>query len=122
MSEIQGTQALIHYIEGSIAQLVEHKALNLMVVGSSHTAEATSYDVIFNEVYIKSQLSIILLSRPLGATHCCSSLHDHIYKVSSHYCIMTRPLGATLLEILWASGNYKSQVAASMTTRHLGAT
>ena len=26
------------------------------------------------------------------------------------------------MKFLWASGNYKSQVAASMTTRHLGAT
>ena len=52
--------------------------------------------IIFNE---KSQLNIILLSRPLGATHCCSNLHDHIYKVPAHYCIMTRPLGATLVEV-----------------------
>ena len=51
------------------------------------------------EVYIKSQLNIILLSRPLGATRSCSSLHDHIYKVPAHYCIMTRPLGATLVEV-----------------------
>ena len=74
----------------------------------------------FKEIYIKSQLNIILLSRPLGATRCCSSLHDHIYKVPAHYCIMTRPLGATLIEVFIS--NYKSQVAASMTTRHLGAT
>ena len=33
---------------------------------------------------------------------------------------MTRPLGATLIEVFIS--NYKSQVAASMTTRHLGAT
>ena len=52
--------------------------------------------IIFNE---KSQLSIILLSRPLGVTHRCSNLHDHIYKVPAHYCIMTRPLGATLVEV-----------------------
>ena len=32
----------------------------------------TSYVVIFNEVYIKSQLNIILLSQPLGDTRCCS--------------------------------------------------
>ena len=99
MSKIQSTQTLIHYIEGSIAQLAEHKALNLEVVGSSPTMEATSSDVIFNEVYIKSQLSIILLSRPLGATHCCSNLHGYNYKVPAHYCIMTRPLGATLVEV-----------------------
>ena len=33
---------------------------------------------------------------------------------------MTRPLGATLIEVFIS--NYKSQVAASMTTRHVGAT
>ena len=48
--------------------------------------------------HIQCRLSNILLSRPLGATRCCSSLHDHIYKVPAHYCIMTRPLGATLVE------------------------
>ena len=35
----------------------------------------------------------IVMSRPLGATRCCSSLHDHIYKIPAHYCIMIRPLG-----------------------------
>ena len=53
------------------------------------------------EVYIKSQLNFILLSRPLGATRCCSSLYDHIYKVPAHYCIMTRPLGATLVIVFY---------------------
>ena len=86
---------LIHYIERSTTQLVEYKALNLMDVGSSPMVKITSYDVIINELYTKSQLSIILLNRPLGATRCCSSLHDHIYKVPAHYCIMTRTLGAT---------------------------
>ena len=100
LSKIQGTQALIHYIERSTTQLVEYKALNLVDVGSSPMVEITSYDVITNESYTKSQPSNILLSRPLGATRCCSSLHDHIYKVPAHYCIMTRPLGATLVEIL----------------------
>ena len=76
LSKIQGTQALIHYIEGSTAQLVEYKALNLMDVGSSPMVGVTSYDVIFNEVHVKSQLNIILLSRPLGATRCCLSLHN----------------------------------------------
>jgi hypothetical protein len=61
--------------------------------------EITSYDVIINESYTKSQINNILLSQPLGATRCCSSLHDHIYKVPAHYCIMTRPLEATLVEI-----------------------
>ena len=88
---IQGTQVLIRYIQGSTAQLVKHKALNLVDVGSSPMMEATLSDVIFIEVYIKSRFSIILLSRPLGAT---------------------------LIEVFIS--NYKSQVAASMTTRHLG--
>ena len=97
--KIQGTQVLIYYIERFATQLVKHKALNLVDVGSSPMMGVTSYEVIFNEVYIKSQLNIILLRRTLGATRCCSSLHDHIYKVPAHYCIMTRPLGATLVEI-----------------------
>ena len=53
-------------IEGSTDQLVKHKALNLVDVGSSPMMGVTSQDVIF-EVYIKSQLNIISLSRPLGA-------------------------------------------------------
>ena len=68
LSTIQGTKLFIHYIEGSTAQLVKHKALNLVDVDSSPMMGVTSYDVIFIEVYIKSQLNIILLSRPLGAT------------------------------------------------------
>ena len=98
--------------------MVKHKALNLVDVGSSPMVEITSYTVIMNESYTKSQLDNILLTRPLGATRCWSSLHDHIYKIPAHYCIMTRPLGATLIEVFIS--NYKSQVAASMTTRHLG--
>ena len=70
-----------------------------MDVGSSPMVEITSYYVIINELYTKSQLSIILLSWPLGATRYCSNLHDHIYKVPAHYCIMTRPLGVTLIEV-----------------------
>ena len=100
LSKIQGTQALIHYIERSTTQLVEYKALNLVDVGSSPMVEIILYDVIINKLYTKSQLSIILLSRPLGATHCCSNLHGYIYKVPAPYCIMTRPLGATLVEVL----------------------
>ena len=99
MSTIQGTQVLFDYIEGSAAQLVKHKALNLVDVGSRPMMEVTLYDILFKEVYIKYQLNIILLSRPLGATRGCSNLHDHIYKVPAHYCIMTRPLGATLVEV-----------------------
>ena len=79
--------------------MVAYKALNLVDVGSSPMVEITSYAVIINESYTKSQLGNILLARPLGATRCWSSLHDHIYKVPAHYCIMTRPLGATLVEV-----------------------
>ena len=99
LSTIEGTKLFIHYIEESTAQLVEYKALNFVDVGSSPMVEITSYDVIINELYTKSQLSIILLSRPFRATRCCSSLHDHIYKVPAHYCIMNRHLGATLVEV-----------------------
>ena len=72
---IQGTQVLIHYIQGSTAQLVKPKALNLVDVGSSPMVE----------------LHHILLF---------SMKHDHIYKVPAHYCIMTWPLGAILVEVL----------------------
>ena len=86
-------------IEGSTSQLVNHKALNLVDVGSSPMMGVTSYDVIFIEVYIKSQLNIILLSRPLGATHLCSNLYDYTYK-----CRRTRQTrvvsGWTLLRCL----------------------
>ena len=99
LSTVEGTKLFIHYIEESTAQLVKHKALNPMDVDSSPMMRVTSYDDISIEVYIKSQLNIILLSRPLGATRCCSNLHDHIYKVPAHYCIMTWPLEATLVEV-----------------------
>ena len=58
LSKIQGTRASAHYIERSTTQLVEYKALNLMDVGSSPMVRVTSYDIIFNEVYIKSLLII----------------------------------------------------------------
>ena len=48
--------------------MVKHKALNLVDVGSSPMVEITSYAVIINESYTKSQLGNILLTRPLGAT------------------------------------------------------
>ena len=56
--------------------MVEYKALNLVDVGSSPMVEITrySYDVIINELYAK---------------------------VPAHYCIMTRPLGATLVEVFY---------------------
>ena len=95
VSKNQGTQTLIHYIERSIIQLVEYKALNIVDEGSSPMVEITSFDGIINESYTKSELSNILLSRPSRATRCCSSLQYHIYKVHAHYCIMTRTLGAT---------------------------
>ena len=58
--------------------------------------------MLFSLKYIlKSQLNIILLSRPLGATHHCSNLHDYTYKVPAHYCIITRLLGATP-DIVWS--------------------
>ena len=100
LSKIQGTQVFIHYIEGSTNQLVKHKALNLVDVGSSPMMGVTSYDVLFQQVYIKSQLNIILLSRPLGATPLLFKVYMIIFtKVPAHYCIMTRPLGATLVEV-----------------------
>ena len=58
LSMIQGTQVLIHYIEGSIAQLVKHKALNLVDVGSSPTKEAT-FKTLFSLKYISSPGSIL---------------------------------------------------------------
>ena len=70
LSKVQGTQALIRYMELSTIQLVEYKALNLVDVGSSPMVEFVLYDVIINKLYTKSQLSIILLSRPFGATNC----------------------------------------------------
>ena len=68
LSKMQGTQALIHYIERFTIQLVEYKALNLVDMCSSPMVEIILYDVIINKLYTKSQLSIILLSRHLGAT------------------------------------------------------
>ena len=59
LSTIQGTKLFIHYIEGSIAQLVKHKALNLVDVDSSPMMGVISYDVIFIKVYIKSQLNYL---------------------------------------------------------------
>ena len=68
LSTTEGTKLFIHYIEGSATRLVKHKALNLVDVDSSPMMGVTLYDVLFKEVYIKYQLNIILLSRPLGAT------------------------------------------------------
>ena len=52
--------------------MVKQKAINLVDVGSSPMVEITSYDVIINELYTK---------------------------VPAHYCIMTWPLGATLVAV-----------------------
>ena len=57
---------LIHYIEGSTAQLVKHKALNLVDVDSSPMMGVTSYDVIFIEVYIKVPAQYYLTEPALG--------------------------------------------------------
>ena len=97
--QVKVHKLLIHYIEGSTAQLVKHKALKLVDMDSSPMMGVTSYEVILLKYISKFQLNIILLSQPLGATRRCSNLDDHIYKVCAHYCIITRPLGATLVEV-----------------------
>ena len=66
LSTIQGTQVLIHYIQGSTAQLVKHKALNLVDVGSKPHGGVTSYDVIFIEEYIKVPTQYYLTEPTLG--------------------------------------------------------
>ena len=66
LSTIQGAKLFIHYVEGSTAQLVKHKTLNLVDVDSSPMMGVTSHDVIFIEVYIKSQLKYYLTEPALG--------------------------------------------------------
>ena len=66
LSTVEGTKLFIHYIEESTAQLVKHKALNLVDVDSSPMMRVTSYDVIFIEVYIKSLLNNYLTKPALG--------------------------------------------------------
>ena len=81
----------------------EYKALNLMDMGSGPMERITAYGILFKEIYIKSQLNIILLSRPLGVTlvevfmsirqlqvpGCCKhdnpTLGGYIYGVFSFY-------------------------------------
>ena len=86
----------------------------------------TSYDVIFIEVYIKSQLNIISLSRPLGATNC---LYQQ-FKVQTliHYI---EGSVAQLVEhkdlklVVMGSDPTMEEIVPSrcrLTTRHLGAT
>ena len=66
LSTVEGTKLFIHYIEGSTAQLVKHKALNLVDVGSSPMVEITSYDVIINELYTKVPTQYYLTEPALG--------------------------------------------------------
>ena len=66
LSKIQGTQASVHYIEGSTAQLIKHKALNLVDVGSSHAMEATSYDDNFKLNIYKVPAQYYLTELALG--------------------------------------------------------
>ena len=66
LSTVEGTKLFIHYIEGSTAQLVKHKALNLVDVDSSPMMRVTSYDVIFIEVYIKVPAQYYLTEPTLG--------------------------------------------------------
>ena len=71
----------MHYIEGSTAQLVKHKALNLVDVNSSPMMGVTSYDVIFIELYIKVPAQYYLTEPALGGyTVAVQSLHDYIYE------------------------------------------
>src|SRR3954471_10491430 len=53
-------------IERSTAQLVKHKALNLVDVNSSPMMGGISYDVIFIEVYIKVPAQYYLTEPALG--------------------------------------------------------
>ena len=56
----------MHYIEGSTAQLVKHKVLNLVDMGSSPMMGVTSYDVIFIKEYIKVPAQYYLTEPTLG--------------------------------------------------------
>ena len=66
LSTVEGAKLFIHYIEGSTAQLVKHKALNLVDVDSSPMMRVTSYDVIFIKVYIKVPAQYYLTEPALG--------------------------------------------------------
>ena len=66
LSTIQGTQVLFHYIERSTAQLVKHKALNLVDVGSSPMMGVTSYDVLFKRSIYKVPAQYYLTEPALG--------------------------------------------------------
>ena len=66
LSTIQDTQVLLHYIERSTAQLVKHKALNLVDVGSSPMMGVTSYDVSFQRSIYKVPAQYYLTEPALG--------------------------------------------------------
>ena len=85
LSKIQGTQALIHYIERSTTQLVEYKALNLVDVGSSPMVKIIS----------NMQVSCCCKHAPwhLGAN--AKSFFAHLIEDLTHHIVMSRPLGAT---------------------------
>ena len=72
---------------------------------------------------IEDPSNYIVMSRSLGATRCCSKF-TWLYLQSPCSLLHNDPAlgGYTGWKFLWASSNYKSQVAANMTTRHLGAT
>ena len=66
LSTVAGTKLFIHYIKGSTAQLVKHKALNFVDVDSSPMMGVISCDVIFIEVYIKVPAQYYLTEPALG--------------------------------------------------------
>ena len=65
LSKIQGTQALIHYVEGFIDQLVEDKTHNLVDVGSSPMVGLHHMMLLKN---IQSPCSLLHNDPALGAT------------------------------------------------------
>ena len=79
LSTVEGTKLFIHYIEESTAQLVKHKALNLVDVDSSPMMRVTSYDVIFIEVYIKVPAQYYLTEPALGGYTLMFKLYNIIF-------------------------------------------
>ena len=69
---IQGIQVLIHYIQGSTTQLVKHKALNLVGMGSSPMVEL-------------HHMMLFLMK------------HDYIYKVPAQCYLTDLALGGYTL-------------------------
>ena len=66
LSTIQGTQVFVHNIEGSIAQLVKHKALNLVDMGASAMMGVISYDVLFKRSIYKVPAQYYFTEPALG--------------------------------------------------------